>query len=75
MPSFHFANLLECFLPFQYGFRIMLQAVLFKCFPLRTRIWMFHISVINQKENREDDVLFFCSSSTLPTIHHLSQLL
>ncbi|CAN0916614.1 hypothetical protein LINGRAHAP2_LOCUS29795 [Linum grandiflorum] len=75
MPSFHLANLSEGFLPFQYSFGIMLQTMLFKCFLVRTRIWMSHTSRIHQIENREDYVLSLCSSSVLPTIHHLSQLL
>ncbi|CAN0905401.1 hypothetical protein LINGRAHAP2_LOCUS23646 [Linum grandiflorum] len=72
MPSFHFANLLECFFPFQYGFRIMLETKLFECFLVRTRIWMSHVSRINKKENGEDYMLSLCSASTLPAIHHLS---
>ncbi|CAN1830996.1 hypothetical protein LINPERHAP1_LOCUS33049 [Linum perenne] len=72
MPSFHLANFLECFLPLKYGLRVMLQLVLFKCFLVRTRIWMPHISRINEIENWEDDVLSLSSSSSLPTIHHLS---
>ncbi|CAN0916634.1 hypothetical protein LINGRAHAP2_LOCUS29808 [Linum grandiflorum] len=73
MPSFHFPNLLEGSHPFQYGFRIMLQAVLFKSFLVRTRIRMSNISRIHEIENREDYVLSLCSSfSILAAIHHLS---